>query len=555
MKTRILIFIILFIPVSSIAQVNLKSGLVAYYPFNGNANDESGNKNNPIFNNAALATDRFGNKNGAYYFNGKNSYLQIKNNSQLSPDELTLMAIIKPMGFYMGICYNNAIIDKGGPDYLRGNYALRFTAGEYTNGDCYEQSITHQNFVGMTANNGGGTSRKNYVTLNTWYCVVFTFKNGESKMYLDGRLISTESSNGVIGKNNRDIFIGKKDHEQYPYWFNGIMDEIRIYNRAITGDEVKELCKMPGTTVPPCDDSNKPAADFIYTVSNCKNILFKPKSPNQKNIKTIKWIFGDGSVSSAPSPSHSYSKYGKYTAKSIVINQAGCSDTFSREIKITELKTDFTFSESGEPGNIQFKAKNNNAAYAWAFGDGNTANSEAVTTNLYNKSGQYTVQLLAENSIGCKDTVKKRVEISLPVSIVEEPIIPNTTINSIPAYTAPEIKLEKREKDFVKNIDVENDSISISLYDNGIIDGDSITLVYNNEIILAHQLLSSKPLTLYLKVDPNRSSNELLMYADNLGSIPPNTALMIIKDGNKRHEVNVSSNKTTNGVISFTIKR
>jgi PKD repeat protein len=226
-----------------------------------------------------------------------------------------------------------------------------------------------------------------------------------------------------------------------------------------------------------------------------------------------------------------------------------------KEIKLQELSTDFVYAEQGEPGNIQFKAKNNNAAYAWAFGDGNTANSEAVTTNLYNKSGQYMVQLLAENSIGCKDTVKKRVEISLPVSIVEETITPDTTINSIPAYTAPEIKLEKREKDFVKNIDVENDSISISLYDNGIIDGDSITLVYNNEIILAHQLLSSKPLTLYLKVDPNRSSNELLMYAENLGSIPPNTALMIIKDGNKRHEVNVSSNKTTNGVISFTIKR
>src|SRR5580765_3803529 len=66
---RILI-LLLFLSNSVFAQVNLNQGLVAYYPFNGNANDQSGNNNNPIFNNATLTADRFGNSNSAYSFNG-----------------------------------------------------------------------------------------------------------------------------------------------------------------------------------------------------------------------------------------------------------------------------------------------------------------------------------------------------------------------------------------------------------------------------------------------------------------------------------------------------
>src|SRR5688500_15819882 len=125
-----------FIIQSSFAQVDLTNGLVAYYPFNGNANDESGNGNNPIFNNATLTIGRTGLLNTAYYFNGIDNYMQISSNSSLTPQEITLFAIVKPLGFYHGLCYNNCIIDKGAPDYIVGNYTLRFTAGAYNSGNC-----------------------------------------------------------------------------------------------------------------------------------------------------------------------------------------------------------------------------------------------------------------------------------------------------------------------------------------------------------------------------------------------------------------------------------
>ncbi|MBC7408621.1 MAG: hypothetical protein H7339_09555, partial [Arcicella sp.] len=71
MKKVLVLFLILLFSVSTIfAQVNLKNGLIACYPFNANANDESGNNNNGTINGATLTTDRFGKANRAYNFNG-----------------------------------------------------------------------------------------------------------------------------------------------------------------------------------------------------------------------------------------------------------------------------------------------------------------------------------------------------------------------------------------------------------------------------------------------------------------------------------------------------
>jgi hypothetical protein len=124
----------------------------------------------------------------------------------------------------------------------------------------------------------------------------------------------------------------------------------------------------------------------------------------------------------------------------------------------------------------------------------------------------------------------------------------------IPAIQKPAPALEKRTNEVVKQIIVDHDSVTVSLYDNGDIDGDSVTLIYNSNIITSHQLLSARAKTFVLKVEPGNAKNELVMYAENLGSIPPNTALMIITDGNKRYEVNVSSSKDRNGVVTFRLR-
>src|SRR5258706_16077985 len=107
------LFLFLFFSNSLLAQVNLNQGLVAYYPFTGNANDASGNNNNPVFNNAALTTDRFGNSNSAYSFNGIDNYIRIPNNPSLNPtNQITICAWFKVMCFYQGPCHGNSILMK-----------------------------------------------------------------------------------------------------------------------------------------------------------------------------------------------------------------------------------------------------------------------------------------------------------------------------------------------------------------------------------------------------------------------------------------------------------
>ena len=92
------------------------------------------------------------------------------------------------------------------------------------------------------------------------------------------------------------------------------------------------------------------------------------------------------------------------------------------------------------------------------------------------------------------------------------------------------------------------------MYDNGDIDGDSVSLFYNGKLLLTHKRLTDKPLSLTLDANTGDQANELTMYADNLGLIPPNTALMIITDGEKRYEVRISSDLKKSGTIRFVHK-
>jgi len=113
---------------------------------------------------------------------------------------------------------------------------------------------------------------------------------------------------------------------------------------------------------------------------------------------------------------------------------------------------------------------------------------------------------------------------------------------------------EKRNSTVLSTIVVTNSSIQVDLYDNGEIDGDSISLFYNDKLILAHQRLSDKPISLKIDVDDSDDSNELIMYADNLGTIPPNTALMVVTDGLNRYEVRITSDLKKSGAIRFRLK-
>ena len=140
-----------------------------------------------------------------------------------------------------------------------------------------------------------------------------------------------------------------------------------------------------------------------------------------------------------------------------------------------------------------------------------------------------------------KDTAKKESSI-IKLPRKDEPIIATT------------LPFEKRVNTLLKTIAIKNQTFTVDFYDNGEIDGDSISVFYNGKLVLSHKMLSYKPITLTLTIDPDKEVNELVMYADNLGEIPPNTALMIVHDGDNRYEQRIESDLGRNGTIRFSYK-
>ncbi len=143
-------------------------------------------------------------------------------------------------------------------------------------------------------------------------------------------------------------------------------------------------------------------------------------------------------------------------------------------------------------------------------------------------------------------TPKELPTIAKKEVVSSKPIVPKTDI--------PFKNFEKRDNSVVQTIEVENETFKVDFYDNGDIDGDTISVFYNGKLIEARKRLTDKALSLTLLIDPNVSINELIMYAENLGSIPPNTAVMIVTDGGKRYEVRIASDLKKSGVIRFVHK-
>lgn len=300
---------------------------------------------------------------------------------------------------------------------------------------------------------------------------------------------------------------------------------------------------------PPADCSNKASARFEFKVTDCFNSTFRLTEKKNKRLTGVSWNFGEGSIGNGSNPSHRYKKYGNYKVTAIVSSRPSCTDTFTRIVQIKPAKTAFGITEQGQPGKIAFTAIRNGHTLAWDFGDGLKGGDESIVVHHYTESGDYISTLTATSAAGCRDSFQKSIAILLPEKMpAGQPAITGPST----AVALPAAQLEKRNKEIIRTIEVVQDSVTVLLYDNGIIDGDSITLLLDDQVLLIHQLLARTPLQLRIPVSRDKESHELTMYAENLGSIPPNTAYMVIMDGTVKYEVYISSSKKSNGVVLFT---
>lgn len=115
--------------------------------------------------------------------------------------------------------------------------------------------------------------------------------------------------------------------------------------------------------------------------------------------------------------------------------------------------------------------------------------------------------------------------------------------------------LKTRENELFKKIETEAGEIKINLYDNGEIDGDTVSIYHNNKLVRSHVRLSQEAIPITIAIDASQPHHELVMVAENLGSIPPNTSVMVITTAGKRYEVFISSNTQKNAKVVFDLKK
>lgn len=171
------------------------------------------------------------------------------------------------------------------------------------------------------------------------------------------------------------------------------------------------------------------------------------------------------------------------------------------------------------------------------------------------------VDAIAANAPAASPVSIPAPEISTPAPDTARPAMP-PPVAVIPPVDPIKEENKKIEESFSKRkpvvnriLEVESDSVRLSFYDNGEIDGDSISVFINKQVALSHQGLEARAFNLFLRLDSTRDINEVSMFAENLGRIPPNTALMVLTDGKNRYEVFMSSSLTENATIQIRRKK
>ena len=274
-----LIYSLVFIitPIASFASLN--QGLVAYFPFNGNAQDESEYHNNSTVNEATLAQDRFGNENSSYYFNGQNSYIEIPDCSHLQLENISTLCIW--INIPEKTNTNEVIISKFKSD----------TPDE----DGYAIMLDIESNLQTVIKNGNGDKFDNlkapFDNYNSWTFLCMVIRDDKKLVfYIDGEKVyeSEYLLQSPVGS-SQSVLVGAAHYyngQISPYsYYKGYIDDIRVYNRVLSVSEIQQLYMLDSS----CpieylkgfdsgkkfciDNPNECGIDGLYTEEDMQNMV------------------------------------------------------------------------------------------------------------------------------------------------------------------------------------------------------------------------------------------------------------------------------------------
>ncbi len=358
------------------------NGLVGWWPFNGNANDESGNGNNGTVNGATLTADRDGKANSAYSFGGINQWIDVQSNQNLNlKGEITISAWIFKSEFFKR--YEAIIIkDQNGTNTQNINYKFQLSKSN---------ALDFYTSRGYSATKFDSVKWNFFVGINTKDTI---------KLYLNNILVfksSNQFNNNDLTNNLLALSFGRLPYNELSepgnerMYFNGKLDDIAIYNRALTQEEITKLYN--GNLCPPLALNLTQPTCFVKTgqvdISSPKGTGFS-YSIDGTNFKTDT-IFP-------------LLKPGTYNVS--VKHTSGCTNTNSFTINAIPTSLTATTTPAGslkicEGSSIKLAANTGkNYTYQW-FKDKVAIQGATVSTYEAKKAGKYTVFV---NDGQCRDT-------------------------------------------------------------------------------------------------------------------------------------------------------
>lgn len=265
------------------------NGLIAYWPFEGNADDASGNGTDGVVTNATLTTDQYGTQNSAYNFDYSNytvgnmdDIIQVFFSNWMQTTELSVSLWFKPTDW----SFNG---NSGVSNILNRMRNTGFSPPEEMWSIIIEDSgvlkVRMSDFTKEVATPAGT------IALNNWYHVIFTYDNAELKLYLNGTLVGTTAGQNLISSTaTNDISFGVSSQtDGYLNPYNGVIDNTGMWNRALSQCEVTELytgqdCTLDVAAVN--DNENKELVKIIDLMG--RETEFKSNTP-------LIFIYSDGS--------------------------------------------------------------------------------------------------------------------------------------------------------------------------------------------------------------------------------------------------------------------
>lgn len=251
------------------------NGLVGYWPFNGNANDLSGNGNNGAINGAVSSVDRFGNGESAFGFNGLNQFIEVADSNTLdltNKYSIALWVKLEDYSLNSNPTYPQRTM-LGKPQLTNPSIATGWAFRAIEGAPYYSNnSMSYVSAFSTTSVNSGiGTTDS--LDLNQWSFLVFTYDSDTAKLLKNGQLVNKMSVSFSLLNTSEPLFFGKEHNsiDSDARWFKGKLDDIGIWNRALTQQEITNLYTATNcannTTISPQTNSLTTGSTATFTAT------------------------------------------------------------------------------------------------------------------------------------------------------------------------------------------------------------------------------------------------------------------------------------------------